>query len=170
MNEQGKLPQIWSLLCKGDLMEATVRELTAGDEEAVAALQSYIARNLADPDSFCPLSREELCDMLRGRGFALGVSVRGQLVAFRVFYYPGGRTHNLGGDVGLDEEERHHVVHFEASAVHPDFRGNGLQQRLRQLALDRVLRAITGMFARRWLQAIMRACRINSARAFGLSG
>ncbi len=37
---------------------------------------------------------------------------------------------NLGRDIGLSEREQKKVVHLQAAAVHPAYRGNGLQRRM----------------------------------------
>ena len=48
--------------------------------------------------------------------------------------YPGLREFNLGYDLGLPEPELNRVVHMDTAAVHPDYRGQGLQYRMMKLA------------------------------------
>ena len=43
---------------------------------------------------------------------------------------PGLRDFNLGYELGLTESELLRVTHMDTAAVHPDFRGRGLQRRM----------------------------------------
>lgn len=43
---------------------------------------------------------------------------------------PGLREFNLGYEIGLDDEQLARVIHMDTAAVHPDFRGRGLQRRM----------------------------------------
>ena len=43
---------------------------------------------------------------------------------------PGLRDFNLGYELGLTEEELERVIHMDTAAVHPDYRGQGLQNRM----------------------------------------
>lgn len=44
--------------------------------------------------------------------------------------YPGIESYNYGYDLGLTEDELRLVIHMDTSAVHPDYRGLGLQRRM----------------------------------------
>ena len=44
--------------------------------------------------------------------------------------YPGLREFNLGYDLSFSEEDLARVVHMDTAAVHPDYRGHGLQHRM----------------------------------------
>lgn len=44
--------------------------------------------------------------------------------------YPGMEEFNIGYDLGFSEEELKRVVHMDTAAVHPDYRGLGLQNRM----------------------------------------
>ena len=43
---------------------------------------------------------------------------------------PGLRTFNLGYELALTKQELERVIHMDTAAVHPDFRGYGLQRKL----------------------------------------
>ena len=43
---------------------------------------------------------------------------------------PGLRDFNLGYELGLPEADLQRVIHMDTAAVHPDFRGHGMQNRL----------------------------------------
>ena len=52
----------------------------------------------------------------------------GKLAAVFSIIRPGLRDFNLGHELGLGEAELLQVTHMDTAAVHPDFRGRGLQK------------------------------------------
>lgn len=58
----------------------------------------------------------------------------GQLAAVFSILFPGLQAHNYGYDLGFREEKLMQVVHMDTAAVHPDYRGCGLQGRMVQMA------------------------------------
>lgn len=115
---------------------AQVVELLSSDAADVYALQAIAVSTLERPDLYAPLSESETRGMLNGAGRTLGVFVDNQLIAFRIVYFPDGQRDNLGLDVGIRGDELAQVGHLEASVVHPDFRGNGLQQSLTKQLIE----------------------------------
>lgn len=57
-----------------------------------------------------------------------------RLAAVFDILYPGLNSYNYGFDLGLCEEELLQVIHMDTSAVHPDYRGLGLQGRMVHMA------------------------------------
>lgn len=57
-----------------------------------------------------------------------------KLAAVFSILFPGLQSDNYGYDLELPEEELLQVVHKDTAAVHPDYRGFGLQGRMVQLA------------------------------------
>lgn len=57
-----------------------------------------------------------------------------KLVAVFSILYPGLQAYNYGYDLKFSQEELSQVVHMDTAAVHPDYRGFGLQGRLVQMA------------------------------------
>ena len=57
-----------------------------------------------------------------------------QLAAVFSILFPGLNSYNYGYDLGFGQEELLKVVHMDTAAVHPDFRGHGLQGRMVRLA------------------------------------
>ena len=55
---------------------------------------------------------------------------RGQIAAAFDVLYPGMKSFNYGYDLGLTEQELLQVIHMDTSAVHPSFRGQGLQGKM----------------------------------------
>ena len=56
--------------------------------------------------------------------------VEGRMAGVFSLIRPGLRAFNLGYELELTEEELERVIHMDTAAVHPDFRGHGLQRRL----------------------------------------
>ena len=54
----------------------------------------------------------------------------GHLAAIFDMLHPGLQSFNYGYDLDLSEEDLLRVVHMDTSAVHPDYRGQGLQSRM----------------------------------------
>lgn len=57
-------------------------------------------------------------------------SVSGQTAGLFIVVFPGKNSENLGYDIGLPETELCSVAHMDTVAVHPNFRGYGLQRLL----------------------------------------
>jgi len=57
-----------------------------------------------------------------------------QLAAVFSVLFPGLQPYNYGYDLGLCEEDLLRVIHMDTAAVHADYRGYGLQERLVQMA------------------------------------
>ena len=53
-----------------------------------------------------------------------------RIAAVFCIVYPGLRSFNLGYDLEFSEPELERVVHMDTAAVHPDYRGLGLQHRM----------------------------------------
>lgn len=57
-----------------------------------------------------------------------------QLAAVFSILIPGLHSYNYGYDLGFTQEELLQVVHMDTAAVHPEYRGFGLQGRMVQMA------------------------------------
>ena len=53
-----------------------------------------------------------------------------RIAAVFCIVYPGLRSFNLGYDLDFSGEDLVRVVHMDTAAVHPDYRGRGLQHRM----------------------------------------
>ena len=80
---------------------------------------------LVKPDEPCFFTEH-----LGARGRILGAFDRGRLIAYGVLGLPNPGGYNLGRDLGLPQGELARVAHLAGAAVHPDWRGRGLQRRL----------------------------------------
>ena len=98
-----------------------VRRLESGSLAAVIALQEYVIDQLTDKDMFLGRPHHILAQCLGAYGVAVGAYFAGELVAFRMIYYPG--EFNQGEYAGLPVAAWEHVAHVEVEAVHPQHRG-----------------------------------------------
>ncbi len=101
----------------------------------IVNLQKLIAQSLQSPEIFRLHDEGYFRSLLESERSVIGVIADrgiadGGLIAYSLIYIPGGGKENLGRDVGLPEEELKRVAHLQAAAVHPAYRGKGLQRRM----------------------------------------
>lgn len=58
--------------------------------------------------------------------------------------FPGLDDYNYGHDLGFSEAELLRVIHMDTAVVHPDYRGNKLQQRLMTVIEEELQRRYPG--------------------------
>lgn len=104
--------------------------LQAGSLPDLVSLQSVIAANLTCPEIFMLHDEKYLLEILRLDRSVIGVTIEDRLIAYSIIRIPGLADDNLGRDINLPEEELTKVAHLQAVAVHPAYRGNGLQRKL----------------------------------------
>ena len=114
----------------------SVRRLSVADIEAIENVQQDVIAALEDKKVLQPLSLEELQFLLGDHGVMVGAFVSGKLVAFRALLEPPLDDEHLGRDAGLAEHELPRVAYQEISAVHPQYRGYGLQRTLAQVVMQ----------------------------------
>ncbi|MCC5801761.1 GNAT family N-acetyltransferase [Rossellomorea vietnamensis] len=114
----------------------TVRLLSKEDISQVQQLQEIVVDTLTEKKNLQPLTYEELDYILTGNGLMIGAFTEKGLIAFRALLVPPIDEEHLGLDVGLDAEELPRVIYQEISNVHPDYRGNRLQQTLAHLIMQ----------------------------------
>ncbi|OPY54286.1 MAG: hypothetical protein A4E49_01105 [Methanosaeta sp. PtaU1.Bin112] len=93
-------------------------------------LQSIVSANLPCPEIFILHEDEYFQEALRVDRSVLGVTAGEKLIAFSIIAIPGLSDENLGKDINLPKDELVNVAHLQAAAVHPGYRGNGLQRKL----------------------------------------
>lgn len=100
--------------------------------EEILRLQDKVAHSLKNKELFVSDSRDFILNnvLKTGSGIAIGIFVDKKLIAYRTAAFPGKSDWNLGRELGIEEAELDKVVHLEATAVHPDYRGNRLQARM----------------------------------------
>jgi len=96
----------------------------------ILELQKLIARNLSTPEVFHLQEIASFRDLFALDRAVIGVLTEDGLIAYSIIRFPGDAEDNLGRDIGLSEREQRKVAHLQAVAVHPAYRGNGLQRRM----------------------------------------
>lgn len=110
--------------------------LDAGSLAELLELQNIIAANLPSPEIFMLHDEGYFREALRLEHSAIGVRIEEMLIAFSIIRIPGLSAENLGRDISLPEEELTRLAHLQAAAVHPAYRGYGLQRSLTLAHLD----------------------------------
>ncbi|MBL5770927.1 GNAT family N-acetyltransferase [Heyndrickxia sporothermodurans] len=113
-----------------------VSRLASSDIEQILLLQNLVVASLEDKESLQPLTLQEFEYILDGKGLMVGAFVNEQLIAFRALLIPVIDSEHLGYDIRLAEEELSSVVYQEISIVHPQYRGNHLQQILAKIIMN----------------------------------
>ncbi|KYC84243.1 hypothetical protein B4102_0974 [Heyndrickxia sporothermodurans] len=113
-----------------------VSRLTSSHIEQILLLQNLVVASLEDKESLQPLTQQEFEYILDGKGLMVGAFVIEQLIAFRALLIPVIDSEHLGYDIRLAEEELSSVVYQEISIVHPQYRGNHLQQILAKIIMN----------------------------------
>jgi GNAT superfamily N-acetyltransferase len=104
--------------------------LDQGSLPDLLSLQNVIAANLPCPDVFMLHEDMYFRKVLRLERSVIGVTCEKELISYSIIRIPGRSNDNLGRDINLPEEELAKVAHLQAVAVHPAYRGNGLQRKL----------------------------------------
>lgn len=118
-------------------MSITIRKGTRQDLEAFVKLLREVRRGMAHKEWFYVDSPEELRAQMDSRIMELWLAMDGSRVAGALdLLIPGLRSCNYGYALGLPEEALMQVVNMDSAAVHPDYRGLGLQRKLLQAAED----------------------------------
>lgn len=120
----------------GDYCPYEMKFLNKASLRELVGLQNLIRENLSEPEIFKLHSTEEFKNIFQSENSVIGVETADGLVAYSIIRIPGLADDNLGRDIELPREEHTEVAHLQATAVHPLFRGNGLQQKLARAHLD----------------------------------
>lgn len=111
------------------------RKTTSDDAKEIHKLMKYVYDNLERKDLFMCDSMENVLHILNGHGYGVAVcNLKGDIIASLLCFIPKETEENLGWDLGFCKEELLRVVHMESAVVHPDYRGNGLEDKMLQLA------------------------------------
>jgi len=117
-----------SFVRRGKCLE--MRFLAESSLSDLAALQSLVVSTLHEIEIFMPHDEEYLSRIFQTELSVLGVLAEEKLAAYSIIRYPGMGKDNLGRDLNLAEEDLKKLAHLQAIAVHPHFRGFGLQREL----------------------------------------
>ena len=116
-------------------MEITIRKGFTDEVEAFLAFTHEVQDAMPDTAWFALDPDEELRELTADGSMEFWMAEsEGRLAAVFSIIRPGLRDFNLGYEIGLSEEELLRVIHMDTAAVHPDYRGRGLQKRMMALA------------------------------------
>lgn len=114
-----------------------IRVLNCDDLPQVMDLQNFIISAMKNK-SFCvSLTPEEHYEIMNGNGESIGLFVQGKLCAVCSILFPGHREDNMARQLDFSVQELKHVAQLELSMVHPDLRGNSLQNKLADMLARR---------------------------------
>lgn len=99
-------------------------------------LQRAIYQGLSDKEIYKLTSAERLKELLAGEDLVMGAFSKDGLIAYHIICFPAGIEENLGADIDLPLDDLKMVSHLKAVAVHPDYRGCGLQRKMAGLHLE----------------------------------
>jgi len=114
-------------------------EMRFGDEsclKGILSLQERVADRLPDPEIYRLDSEEGLRERLKHPKSTICVFSENEIVAYCAITFPSAGEDHFGKDLCFTDEELSKSAHLEATAVHPDFRGNSLQRLVSQTHLQ----------------------------------
>ena len=112
-------------------MEITIRKGSQGELEDFLAFTHVVQEAMEETAWFALDPDEELRELTAAGDMEFWLAEAGEgLAAVFSIIRPGLRDWNLGREIGLSGDELERVIHMDTAAVHPDFRGRGLQRRL----------------------------------------
>ena len=118
-----------------------IRKGTREDLEGVIQLLQQVRENMERKDWFYLDPPEEVRELMEEGRMELWVAMDGSRMAGALsVVYPGLGAHNYGYDLDMEADALMKVVCMESAAVHPDYRGMGIQK----LLLERAEAQLTG--------------------------
>ena len=112
-------------------MDIQIRKISMAELDKYLEFSHVVKDMMAEDDWFFLDPDEEVREMMAREAVGIWLAENGDRIA-AVFcvVYPGLEDFNIGYDLEFSEEELKRVVHMDTAAVHPDYRGRGLQNRM----------------------------------------
>ncbi len=115
-------------------MDIVIRKGGMQDTEKVIQFLREIRAGMPNQEWFCLDEPEDVRKMMADGTMQLWVAEDAdRLVAIFDIHIPGLSGFNYGYDLGFEESQLMRVVNLDTAAVHPDYRGLGLQRRMMQI-------------------------------------
>lgn len=116
-------------------MAIEIRKGTKEDVEDFIAFLARIRAQMDHPEWFYLDSPQEVRRLMESGVMQLWLAVDGSRIAGIYDYLvPGEAPYNYGYDLDFSREQLLRVINMDNAAVHPDYRGLGLQRRMMQVA------------------------------------
>lgn len=116
-------------------MSVTIRKGTNADMERLLRLLHIVKDTMKNPEWFYLDPDEDVRQLMRHGVMQLWVAEdNGRLAGIFTILYPGLSSFNYGHDLNFTEEELLRVAQMDTAAVHPDYRGLGIQKLLMETA------------------------------------
>ncbi len=98
--------------------------------DEICHIQDVAFEHLEDKSLLRRNSKEMLLDCLRDPHYTLGAYYKEKLIAFAVLFDAGETQENIGLDLEMTKEELNESINMKLIIVLPEYRGNGLQNKL----------------------------------------
>jgi ribosomal protein S18 acetylase RimI-like enzyme len=120
----------------GRSFDYQVRFLTPADIPLLLDLHQVVIDSLPQPVVLYERDAKFFEKCTTDQGCVVGAIHEGRMISYAALYRPLPGEENYGEDLELPSEDLHEVGHLAGSAVHPEYRGNGLQAKLVDLRSD----------------------------------
>ncbi len=98
--------------------------------ESILRLQEIVRLDLPCPEIFRIDPEAYLRRQFVRRESVIAVFCNDRIIAYSIVSFPGKDADHFGRDLGMGEADLGRCAHLETTAVHPHYRGNGLQRKL----------------------------------------
>ena len=116
-------------------MSMVIRKGSGRDTDNLIRLLQQVRESMEHKEWFYLDPPENVQKMMENGAMQLWVAMDGaRLAAAFTMIIPGQEEDNYGYDLGFSEEQLLKVINMDTAAVHPDYRGQGLQKKLMQTA------------------------------------
>ena len=112
-------------------MDIRIRKIELDELDKYLEFSHVVKNMMAEDDWFFLDPDEEVRQMMAQDRMDIWLAEdEKRIAAVFCIVYPGMENFNIGYDLGFSEEDLKRVVHMDTAAVHPDYRGRGLQKRM----------------------------------------